>query len=67
MNGLRTEEMPLPSERCFYWDGWGGSVAVIDLDNELTVSYVMNHMEADLLGDTRGTGLVLAAYMALMA
>jgi len=64
--GLSTEEMPLPSDRCFYWGGWGGSVAVIDLDNQLTVSYVMNRMESDLLGDMRGGSVVLAAYMALM-
>jgi len=65
--GLSTEAMPLPNERCFYWGGWGGSIAVIDLENEMTSTYVMNHMEADLLGDMRGGNVVMAAYAARMA
>ncbi|MDW3219245.1 MAG: serine hydrolase domain-containing protein [Acidimicrobiales bacterium] len=64
--GLGTDAMPMPNERCFYWGGWGGSIAVIDLENELTATYVMNHMEADLLGDLRGGQVVLSAYGALM-
>ncbi len=49
----------------FFWGGWGGSIAVVDLDARLTVSYVMNRMESNLLGDARGVGLVRAAYRAL--
>jgi CubicO group peptidase (beta-lactamase class C family) len=65
--GLKSEFIPLPNERCFFWGGWGGSIALIDLDNELTVSYVMNRMAVDLIGDQRGMGLILASYMALMS
>ena len=65
--GLSGEAMPLPNESCFYWGGWGGSVAVIDPENQLTATYVMNHMEADLLGDQRGGSIVLAAYGALLS
>lgn len=65
--GLSGEAMPLPNESSFYWGGWGGSVAIIDPENQLTATYVMNHMEADLLGDQRGGNIVLAAYGALLA
>jgi len=58
--GLGTELMPLP-DRCFYWGGWGGSVAIIDLDRRLTISYVMNRMAGELSGDLRAAGVVLAA------
>lgn len=63
--GLSTDVMPLPNERAFYWGGWGGSVAVIDMDARLTVSYVMNKMFPTLEGDLRGGMLLLAAYGAL--
>ena len=33
----------------------------------MTTSYVMNHMEADLLGDLRGGNVVAGAYLSLMA
>jgi CubicO group peptidase (beta-lactamase class C family) len=66
--GLMSEAVPLsPNNRAFYWGGWGGSVAVIDLDAQMTVTYVMNKMAADLIGDLRGVGVVFAAYEALAA
>ncbi|MYK76027.1 MAG: beta-lactamase family protein [Acidimicrobiaceae bacterium] len=37
-----------------FWGGWGGSLAAIDLDARLSVAYVMNRMDADLMGDMRG-------------
>ncbi len=58
--GLGTELMPLP-DRCFYWGGWGGSLAIIDLERQLTISYVMNRMAGDLTGDMRGATVALAA------
>ncbi len=63
--GLSSESLPLPSPRSFFWGGWGGSLALTDLDNQMTVSYVMNKMAADLLGDLRSATLVMAAYQAL--
>jgi CubicO group peptidase (beta-lactamase class C family) len=45
------------------WGGWGGSIVLVDFDNHLTVSYVMNQMlEEGPLGDDRGLSVVLAAY-----
>jgi CubicO group peptidase (beta-lactamase class C family) len=64
--GLKSELFPLgPNERVCFWGGWGGSLAVIDADAKLSVSYVMNRMEANLMGDLRGGVLVMAAYQSL--
>ncbi len=63
--GLPTEVMPLPSERAFYWGGWGGSLAVIDMDARMSVAYVMNRMFPTLEGDLRGAMLLMAAYGSL--
>jgi CubicO group peptidase (beta-lactamase class C family) len=65
--GLPSPEMPIsPSGRACFWGGWGGSVIVIDMEKHLTVSYMMNKMGDGLVGDDRGFGVVLAAYMALV-
>jgi hypothetical protein len=42
-------------------------MALTDLDEAMTVSYVMNKMATELLGDLRGIGIVFAAYEALTA
>lgn len=64
--GLSSEGIPLPGERCCAWGGWGGSVVLVDMDNRMVVSYVMNKMEGGLVGDPRGAGLMIAAYQALL-
>jgi len=38
---------------------------LVDLDAQLTVTYVMNKMATDLVGDLRGASIVFAAYDAL--
>jgi CubicO group peptidase (beta-lactamase class C family) len=64
--GLPSEAMPIsPSERACFWGGWGGSLALIDVDERMTVAYAMNRMAAGLVGDVRGGSIVLAAYQAL--
>lgn len=64
--GLNNPAAPIsPNPRSFFWGGWGGSLAIIDLDARATISYVMNRMEADLLGDPRGAGVAAAAFGAL--
>ncbi|MCU1453877.1 MAG: serine hydrolase [Acidimicrobiales bacterium] len=66
--GLMSELIPLsPNPRAFFWGGWGGSIAVIDLDAQMTVSYVMNRMAPALLGDLRGAMLTFAAYQSVAA
>ena len=64
--GLNSPFMPLsPNERAFYWGGWGGSLAVTDLDARVSIAYVMNRMSADLMGDRRGGSLVASVYQSL--
>jgi CubicO group peptidase (beta-lactamase class C family) len=63
--GLASERMPL-GPRTGFWGGWGGSVIVVDLDLRIAVAYVMNRMEAGLVGDTRGLGVVQAAVTAAL-
>ncbi len=64
--GLTGDIIPMgPNEHIAYWGGWGGSTIVVDADAHLCCSYVMNKMEAGLLGDTRGYSLLQAAYGSL--
>jgi CubicO group peptidase (beta-lactamase class C family) len=66
--GLSDPSWPIsPNPRAFFWGGWGGSLAVIDLDARASIAYVMNRMEANLMGDPRGAGVTKAAFESLMA
>jgi CubicO group peptidase (beta-lactamase class C family) len=61
--GISSPEMPIgPNERTCFWGGWGGSIVVNDLENRLTVAYVMNRMGEGTTGDDRGIGVLLATY-----
>ena len=62
--GLASESMPMGPRSCA-WGGYGGSLVFNDLDARLTVAYIMNRMEAGLLGDARGASIVMAAASAL--
>jgi CubicO group peptidase (beta-lactamase class C family) len=55
----------VPSGRTFFWGGWGGSLAVMDLDRRLTISYMMNKMAPGILGSPRSEAYVRAVYAAL--
>ena len=64
--GLQSELMPLgPNKNVCYWGGWGGSLALIDCDSRMCISYAMNKMVATLMGDPRSGSLVAATYQAL--
>jgi CubicO group peptidase (beta-lactamase class C family) len=63
--GLPSESMPVPNPRTCYWGGWGGSLAIIDVDAQMSFSYVMNKMGEGTTGDLRGAALLLAAYGAM--
>lgn len=65
--GLPSPALPLPNPHTCYWGGWGGSLAIIDMDARLSYSYVMNKMGDTTTGDPRGAGPLLATYAALMA
>jgi CubicO group peptidase (beta-lactamase class C family) len=61
--GLNDAKFPIsPNERAFFWGGWGGSLAIIDRDARLSIAYVMNRMEANLMGDPRGMSVAMAAF-----
>ena len=57
-------DMPLGPHAC-YWGGYGGSVIIMDQDDELTICYVMNRMESGLVGDSRGADIAAAAVLGL--
>jgi CubicO group peptidase (beta-lactamase class C family) len=64
--GLPSELLAVdPGTRACFWGGWGGSLVVNDLEHRMTVAYVMNRMESGLVGDQRGTELLLAAEAAV--
>ena len=64
--GLNDPAFPIsPNERAFFWGGWGGSLAIIDLDAGLSIAYVMNKMAPNLMGDLRGGSIAAAVYQAL--
>jgi CubicO group peptidase (beta-lactamase class C family) len=64
--GISGPEVPIAqSDKACFWGGWGGSLVVNDLENRMTVAYVMNKMGEGTLGDVRGAAIVAAAYEAL--
>ncbi|MEY2467696.1 MAG: hypothetical protein QOF21_394 [Actinomycetota bacterium] len=66
--GLISDAMPVaPTKRGCFWGGYGGSVVVNDLENRMTVAFVMNKMGGTTTGDARGVGAVWAAYAGLNA
>jgi len=66
--GLAIDGMPVPlNPRTCFWGGWGGSLAIVDLENRMSFSYVMNKMGEGTVGDNRGGNLLAAAYASLAA
>lgn len=66
--GLRADGPPtsvLPKGRVCFWAGWGGSIAIMDLDRKITLTYVMNKMGEGTLGSTRTWAYVHKVYEAL--
>ena len=64
--GLPSPMLPVPNPRTCFWGGWGGSLAIIDVDTQMSFSYVMNKMGEGTAGDLRGASLLMAAYGALI-
>jgi CubicO group peptidase (beta-lactamase class C family) len=48
------------SGRVCYWGGWGGSIVVNDLDHGVTMAYMMNRMQAGLVGNDTSVALYTA-------
>ncbi|KAE8396173.1 beta-lactamase/transpeptidase-like protein [Aspergillus alliaceus] len=54
-----------PSGKVAAWGGWGGSLALIDMDHQVTFTYAMNRMGRSIMGNDRTGEYVRAAYAAL--
>lgn len=64
--GLATpDDEWLPTGKVCFWGGYGGSVAVMDLDRQITFTYAMNRMGLGTLGNERTHEYVRAFYKAL--
>ena len=44
-----------------FWGGWGGSLAAVDFGRRMSVAYVMNRMDSNLMGDVRGGRVIITA------
>ncbi len=65
---LPTEDIPVsPNPGTLWWGGAGGSTVVVDTDAHVCMSYVMNQMDNNIVGDPRGTALSAAVYESLGA
>ncbi len=60
--GLPSAAVPLPNPNTIYWGGYGGSLAVIDMDAHTSFGYVMNKMAGTTTGDMRAMGLMMALW-----
>ncbi|GAA3207876.1 serine hydrolase domain-containing protein [Dactylosporangium siamense] len=54
----------MPNPGTLFWGGYGGSLAIIDLDAHTTIAYVMNKMSGTTTGDLRALGLAMAFWAA---
>ncbi|HZC16011.1 MAG TPA: serine hydrolase domain-containing protein [Caulobacteraceae bacterium] len=63
--GLPSATAPLPNPNTIFWGGYGGSLAVIDMDAHATIAYAMNKMGATTTGDTRALGMAMAIWQGL--
>ena len=63
--GLPGGVVPLPNPNSIFWGGYGGSLAIIDMDARTTFGYAMNRMAPTTTGDTRALGLAMAMWQAM--
>ena len=60
------ESVPaIPEGRICFWGGWGGSMAVMDVDRRATMTYVMNKMGPGTTGTARTIRYAELIYEAL--
>ena len=52
----------IPDERICFWGGWGGSMIIMDLERDMTVSYMMNKMGPGIVGSDRSEAYLRAVY-----
>ncbi|MFI5496748.1 serine hydrolase domain-containing protein [Actinoplanes sp. NPDC051859] len=62
--GFALDSGLLPHPNTLYWGGYGGSLAIVDLDARTTIAYAMNKMSGTTTGDPRAFGLAMAFWAA---
>jgi CubicO group peptidase (beta-lactamase class C family) len=63
--GLPPAMIDTPNSNTLFWGGYGGSLALIDLDARATFAYAMNRMQGGPVGDPRAMRLVRAMWSVL--
>lgn len=63
--GLGGGVLNFPNPDTIYWGGYGGSLAIIDMNAHTTFAYVMNKMAGTTQGDMRAFGLAMAMWEGL--
>jgi CubicO group peptidase (beta-lactamase class C family) len=63
--GLSGGVIPTPNPNTIFWGGYGGSLAIIDMDARTTFGYAMNKMAPTTMGDMRAMGLAVGMWGAL--
>jgi CubicO group peptidase (beta-lactamase class C family) len=57
----------MPQGKVCFWGGWGGSLAIMDFDRKVTITYTLNKMGSGTMGNGRTEAYVKAVYAALDA
>ena len=60
--GLPSPMIPLPNPNSIFWGGYGGSLAVMDMDARTSFGYAMNKMAGTTTGDMRAFGLLMGVW-----
>jgi CubicO group peptidase (beta-lactamase class C family) len=63
--GLTSEQMPFLNKSTMFWGGYGGSIAIIDMENRMSFGFAMNKMAGTTTGDMRALGLFMTALQAV--
>jgi CubicO group peptidase (beta-lactamase class C family) len=63
--GLPGGLVSLPNPNSMFWGGYGGSLAIIDMDARTTFGYAMNRMVGTTTGDLRAFALAMAMWDSL--
>jgi len=60
--GLAGGAVPFPNPNTIFWGGYGGSIAVIDMDAHASYGYAMNKMAGTTTGDMRAFSLLMGMW-----
>ncbi|PGH05393.1 hypothetical protein GX51_02917 [Blastomyces parvus] len=57
--------MPENADGVCFWGGWGGSMAIMDVQRRMTITYMMNKMAPGVIGSARSEAYLKAIYAAV--